>query len=77
MRKYAHLVCFAVQEAKISDSPSPESADRPSNRCNKRLLLSQCCAGLETAGGNVGGPERGAKDTGSHWRSTTALASQL
>lgn len=49
------------------DSPSPESANRPPNGCDKRLLLSQRGAGLETAAAIVDHPERWAEDARCHW----------
>jgi hypothetical protein len=57
---------LAVQKSEISNSPSTESANRPPNWCNKRLLLSQRSAGLKSAHAVVRSPERWAEDTGCH-----------
>lgn len=48
------------------NSPSSESTNRSSNGCNKRLLLSQGSAGLETSHGVVCNPECWAEDAGCH-----------
>lgn len=47
------------------NSPSPESAHRPPDRSNERLLLSQRRAGLEPTHA-VGSPECRAEDAGCH-----------
>lgn len=58
---------LSQSEARKGDSPSPKSANRPPNGCDKRLLLSQRSAGLETAAAIVDRPERWAEDARGHW----------